>query len=132
VELRVIRFVVTVVLAVLAQNNVRDAHRLSAMAAYYATEMLRRQFGGHEDYSLDRLSLAVEAGEYRMAREVVHREDSRGVRKKVVTVVTGGNIDYLFVFYKLQMSRRASFETDQARGVEEGALGSHSCNGTVT
>jgi hypothetical protein len=33
VELRVIPIVMTVILAVLAQNNVRDAHRLSAMTA---------------------------------------------------------------------------------------------------
>jgi len=67
-----------------------------------------------------------------MAREVVHREDSRGMRKKVVTVVTRANIDYCCVFNKLQMSRRAGLERDQAGGVEEGVQGSHGCNGTVT
>jgi hypothetical protein len=46
-EMRIIAGVMAVVFAVLAQNDVRDAHRLTAMAAQNTAEMLRRQFDRH-------------------------------------------------------------------------------------
>lgn len=66
-----------------------------------------------------------------MASEVVHREDSRGMRKNKVTVVTLKNIVKAPIICILRAWGCANWGISQLRGVEEMAQGSSGCNVSV-
>jgi hypothetical protein len=91
-KLVVIGNMLAMVFTVLAQDDLRDAHGLSAVTAYDTAKLLRREFNRHGYCSFYRFDQARELGEYRMAREFVHREDNNQLRKREVMVSGEENI----------------------------------------
>jgi hypothetical protein len=86
-ELRVVGHM-TAALAVFPKHNVWDANGLAAVPAQHTAGRLRRQFDRHDNCSLRSFGLIAETGGYKLAREFVHRQDSKGLRKRKVTVIT--------------------------------------------
>jgi hypothetical protein len=80
-ELGVIGIVMALILVVLTRDEAGNAHGLPAVTAQNPAKVLRRGFYRHGDCSFDRFNKAQETGAYKMAREFVHKEDNKRLRK---------------------------------------------------